>query len=286
MNIKEEFIPLTNDLLFKETLSHKDNREALIDFINSVTNISKKVIRRNLIVKYESVLEKSKLSDKNLRGDVIIECDDYIINLECYSDFDINSLLKSTSYIMRIFSTQLDRGTPYNNMDNVIQVNIIEKDDTKMMNDFINEFYLTNKKTNEILFKDKFFIKYYNLEKLRDGSYNEISDEVKWMKFISAKTKSDREKISRESRVMESMNKWVEEYINDEKTKKLFGEWSEYIALNKGIKKGLKEGMEQGKKEGALEKSLEIAKYLKNMNYNIEEIIKITKLTKEEIEEL
>ena len=77
---------------------------------------------------------------------------------------------------------------------------------------------------------------------------------------------------------MEKLNNWIDEYINDEKTKKLFGEWGEYIALNKGIKKG--------KKEGAIENNLKIAKKLKEMNYEVEEIIKITELSKEEIENL
>ena len=194
----KEFIPLTNDLLFKEAMAHIDNREALIDFLKCTTNINEEVIRNNLVVKYESVVDKTKIKDKSFRGDINIRFSNYYINLEGYSKFDKNSLAKSTSYIMRIFSTQLDRGERYDNLDSMIQINIIENDETG-------------------IFKD---------------------------------------------------------YINDEKTKKIFGMWGENIAHDKGYRKGKKE------------QAIEIAKTLKEKGFNTSDIIEITKLSKEEIDRL
>ena len=111
---EQEFLSLSDDLMFKETFAHPDNRDKLIYFLSCFTEFNKEYLERtNIKVEYESILTKSKRNDKNLRGDVIIKFDKYIINLEAYSTFDKDSLNKSISYIMRIFSTQLDRGKDY-----------------------------------------------------------------------------------------------------------------------------------------------------------------------------
>ena len=108
MNVSEKYyLSLSDDLLFKEALTHPDNRDKLIYFLSVFTEFNKEYLEGvNLCVEYESVLTKTKRSDASLRGDVIIKFDNYIINLEDYSTFDNNSLNKSMSYIMRIFSTQ------------------------------------------------------------------------------------------------------------------------------------------------------------------------------------
>ena len=49
---------------------------------------------------------------------------------------------------------------------------------------------------------------------------------------------------------------------------------------------GKEEGKEEGKKEGKEERSIEIAKKMKDKNKEIEEIIELTGLSKEEIEKL
>jgi len=267
----KEFIPLTNDLLFKEAMAHIDNREALIDFLKCTTDISEEVIRKNLVVKYESVLDKTKIKDKNLRSDVDIRFSNYYINLEGYSNFDNNSLAKSTSYIMRIFSTQLDRGERYDNLDSMIQINIIENDETGLFKDYVNEYYITNSKDieNRIL-PDKFMIKYYNLDKLKERTYNGLTEELRWIKFIGAKSREERKEIAKGNRLMVKMDNWVEEYINDEKTKKIFGEWGENIAHDKGYRKGKKE----------------VAQKLLKMNMPIQDIINVTNFTEEEIKKL
>lgn len=65
-------------------------------------------------------------------------------------------------------------------------------------------------------------------------------------------------------------------------------------ATNKGLREGMEKGLEQGREEGMKQgieqgekrKSTEIAKELLKENMPIEKIAKITKLSKEEIEQL
>ncbi len=53
-----------------------------------------------------------------------------------------------------------------------------------------------------------------------------------------------------------------------------------------GVNIGRKEGKKEGKQEGRLEKAIEMAKVMKNDGRTIEEIMRYTKLSKEQIEKL
>ena len=73
-------------------------------------------------------------------------------------------------------------------------------------------------------------------------------------------------------------NEWINKYVNDEETKELLAKWSDYIAENKGYEEGIEEGSKQ--------KAYEIAKNMLEENISIESIVKFTKLSIEEIEQL
>ena len=65
-------------------------------------------------------------------------------------------------------------------------------------------------------------------------------------------------------------NKQCEEYVNDEQTKKIFADWADYVAENKGIRK---------------EKIL-IAQNLLKLNIAKKDIAKATGLSMKEIQSL
>ncbi len=65
-------------------------------------------------------------------------------------------------------------------------------------------------------------------------------------------------------------NKQCEEYVNDEQTKKIFADWADYVAENKG----------------ALKKTYEIAKNMLNLNISKKDIAKATGLSMKEIKSL
>ena len=89
-------------------------------------------------------------------------------------------------------------------------------------------------------------------------------------------------------------NEWINKYVNDEETKELLAKWSDYIAENKGYEEGKEEGIEEGRiegraegiEEGSKQRAYEIAKNMLEENISIEAIVKFTKLSIEEIEQL
>ncbi len=69
-------------------------------------------------------------------------------------------------------------------------------------------------------------------------------------------------------------DKQYEEYINDEQTKKIFADWADYIAENKGIRKGETLGIQK------------IAQNMLNDNVDLKMIKKYTGLSMKEIKSL
>ena len=48
------------------------------------------------------------MREKNVRGDIIVEFDDTTVNIEAYTNFNMNSLDKSLYYVMRIQASKLE----------------------------------------------------------------------------------------------------------------------------------------------------------------------------------
>ena len=127
LTTKEMPTSLENDLLFKEILTHPKNRDKLIYFLACFTNFTEDYLnKQNLKVYYEHTFLKTKLQDKALRGDILIEFNDLKINIECYSNFDVASFDKSLMYVMRIYATSLERGENYKSSHQVLGINLID----------------------------------------------------------------------------------------------------------------------------------------------------------------
>jgi len=283
MILEKEKVHMSSDLLFKEILCHEDNREKLIHFLKLITDIDEKNIRSNLSVQYESVLKKTKLNEKAYRADIIIKFDNYVINLESYSYFNESSFRKSTNYIMRIYSTLSKPGIESDHLQSVIQINLIDNVKMKFDPSIISEYYIIN--GNNIDYRkisDEFKIKYYRIDKAKKVPYNELDEEIRWIRFLGAQSSEERRKISEGDELLMELNDWVEKFVNDEEIKEYYGKWAEEIALEKGKEIGKNEGKKEGKKES----KKEIAKRMKEENLSIELISKITDLSDEEIKNL
>ena len=262
-------VSLTNDIIFKEALTSSENRDILIDFLNTVTGISKSVIEKDLIILNER-LPKNNYYEKNMYGDVLVRFDKYVVNLEMYTYFNKVLLNKSFCYSVKIFSGELKEGDNYIDISKVIQVNLVNNIKGK----FKSQYVLSDiEDPEDKIMVEEFIIKIYRIDNIKDKN-NNLSREEKWMKFISAKTSEERAKISKGDRYLEKMNKWVDKYILSEADEKMFLDWK-----RQGYDEAIRE-------EGAEQKNIEIAKILKEKGYDISEIIDITKLSEEEINKL
>ena len=264
---------LLNDMLFKESLSDPHNRNFLIRLISLVTDFKEDYLKKqNLDVNYEKTIDKTKLNDKSFRADIIIKFDHYIINLESYTTFNNLALDKSLSYVMRIFSTQLNKGEFYDILESVIQINFISEDKTEMGNKLINTYTLANVEYPHNILSDKFIIKLINVDKIPEKSYTKDEEELlKVLNFIKAKNYEERKEVAKGDELLKDFNEWLNKYMYNEETLEFYHNWDLAIAKDAGYTEGEKSS------------KLEIAKNLLKLDTPINDIVKATGLTEKEV---
>ena len=113
---------------------------------------------------------------------------------------------------------------------------------------------------------DKLLEWLYFLENPKSEEVKKIMDENEGVK----KAKEKLEEISQDE-IMQRINDW-----------KVMGEYREFTKE----KRAREEGIQKGKEEGKRAEKMEIAKKMKKENADIEFIMKVTELSKEEIENL
>ena len=137
---------------------------------------------------------------------------------------------------------------------------------------------------------DKFELDIIELSKI-NGRENEKDQLLDWLIFLE---NPESERVTRKMEENENLKEAVEKLdriSEDEKMQRIIelrekAIRDEHAIYDKGLDDGIEKGIQKGKEKGAREKQIEIAKSMLKENMDIEIIIKITGLTKEEIEKL
>ena len=137
---------------------------------------------------------------------------------------------------------------------------------------------------------DKFELDIIELSKI-NGRENEKDQLLDWLIFLE---NPESEMVTRKMEENENLKEAVEKLdriSEDEKMQRIIelrekAIRDEHAIYDKGLDDGIEKGIQKGKEKGAREKQIEIAKSMLKENMDIEIIIKITGLTKEEIEKL
>ena len=162
------------------------------------------------------------------------------------------------------------------------------------MSKFDIRFYLQNaikySITKRLILTDKFELDIIELLKIK-GRENEKDQLLDWLIFLE---NPESERVARKMEENENLKEAVEKLdriSEDEKMQRIIelrekAIRDEHAIYDKGVDDGIEKGIQKGKEKGAREKQIEIAKSMLKENMDIEIIIKITGLTKEEIEKL
>lgn len=223
-----------------------------------------------------------------MRGDLIVIVDNnLLVDLEMYTQFTKSSLTKSKQYIMRIYSTQLNRGDDYNKVKKVTQINFANQVKIKIEEEVIIENYFISKELS-----DDFELDIARLDLIDKKGYNLSKNFKRILKFLKAKSHEEREKIAKGDEILMDLNAWLEEYKSDEGLREFFDakRWAKFEGhsegLEEGLAEGLEKGLEQGLEQGANKKTIEIAKKMLQETTDLAFISRITELSLEEIKKI
>lgn len=282
---------LKNDIIFTAFFARKGNEEFLIDFLQSILKIEIKKIK----IREEVNLEKLSVGEKGGRLDIQAELNEgTIVNIEMQMKNLHNIENRTTLYGAKVLAREEARGKNYNDIKNVIMINILNYELTEF-EEYVSEtvVVLDKHREYEIIKGMKWY--FIELPKFRKAHPNMDEKLNQWLAFIDDNDRGKIKMAEKKNKTLEKARKEMTYLTGDEEIRRLAElrekwemDWNSSMDYSKreGIREGIKEGKKEGIKEGAKEKNLENAKKMREEKIPIETIMKITKLTQEEIENL
>ena len=191
-------------------------------------------------------------------------------------------------YLSKMYSQNIKKGHDYFEANKCIAILFTDFDVKRLKN---IEKYMTKWNFREEEYYDSILtdsLEIYIIELPKVKKYSEGKKLDTWVNFI---IKSGDIDMSTVEEPLKKAKKVLEEISQDEHERYLADLREKYVldqnnlvrtGYDCGFEQGIKEGIEQGSKK----QLVEIAKEMKRKNYTNEEIEKITKLSKEEIEKL
>lgn len=270
---------LKNDIIFQTFFARKGNEEFLIDFLNALLNKNIKKIE----IRDEVNLERLSRDEKGGRLDLQAKVEDgTIISIEMQLRNEYNFQERTTLYGGKVISRETERGTDYEDINQVIMINILG------FNLLDVEDYIS--KTAIVLDKHREYevltgMKWYFIELPKFRKQNPDMDEKinQWLVFIDDYNKELVKVAEKKNETLKKARIEMNYLTGDAEVRRLAElrekwEMDRISAINHATR--------VGKEEGAKEKAIQIAKEMLNESISVETIMKLTKLSKEEIEKI
>ena len=308
-----ERLSMKSDIVFKAFFSR--NEKFLKSFLSAILGENVKIKKVMHDVRLEQLTKEMKYGVLDL--DVELESGE-LLNVEMQLRDNHNIEERTTFYASKKIVEQLEPKGKYEDLKKVIVIAILNYSFIKS-HQYVTETVRVAKVDKEYEINNTVKYYYIELEKFRNQNPNMEEKINQWLAFIDMErgdllemakeknkeikeatdayevlTGNDEIKRIAEIRLMSELEKQsalatarakgTEEGLKQGKKEGLKRGKEE--GLKQGKEEGLKQGKEEGLKQGKEEGLKEIAKRMRNKGINIEEIMELTKLSKEEIEKL
>ena len=284
-NKKIKRYPPKMDIIFQAIFGEVGSENITKDFLEKI--LKRKIEKISL--DKNPILRRELKDDKLGVLDIITELDGKEkCNIEMKLIDKNNIIERMLYYWSKMYTRQIKAGDDYNKLEKTIVI-LIADFNIKGLEEV--EYHSTWKiiETNsakKLILTDKFELDIIELSKIK-GRENEKDQLLDWLIFLE---NPESERVTRKMEENENLKEAVEKLdriSKDEKMQRIIELREKAIRDEHAIyAKGVDDGIEEGKAKGAREKQIEIAKSMLKENMDIEMIIKITGLTKQEIEKL
>ena len=282
-----EIIPLTFDYVFTAIFNNPNNIDIIESFLSCYFEIPIEELKGKVTIIPRELELESKLV-KNKQVDLLLDLKGEKINIELSNQPTIGIINRNIVYACNIHSRQLKYGdNHYANIEKTIQINL----NNKHTNDTLKETYFFRNEKGKIL-SEKFQIDMVDMVIGVNTCYtNSETKLARWCKALTAKTEEEfKEAIGdgiMEENVKDKLVDEVNKYSNDFETIALYSAYSkEDLENNTLLIYTRREAEQKGIKQGKEQSKMEIAKNMLKKDMSINDIIEITGLTKEQLEEL
>ena len=277
---EERYISLLTDFGFKRIFGTKPNKDLLIDFLNSLFN-GEQVVKDVTFLNSEHVGDVH--TDRKAIFDVYCENEKgekFIVEMQnAYQTYFKDRSLYYATFPIR---EQAQKGEGWNyKLKHVYVVALLNYDmsDPAFSDDTINhDIGLLDKQTHRV-FNDKLTFKYVEISKFNKRIEELKTNYDKWLFILKNLSRLDRQPEYLQTAVFNRL------FAEAEIAKFTRAELREYEDSLKAYR-DIKNSLDSAKQEGKKDKAIEIAKNLLEMGMSIDNIMKATGLSQEEIAKL
>ena len=288
-NKKIRRYPPKMDIIFQAIFGEVGSENITKDFLEKILKrkIEKISLDKNPILRRELKDDKLGVLDIVTELDGKEKC-----NIEMQLIDKNNIIERMLYYWSKMYTRQIKAGDDYKKLEKTIVI-LIADFNIKGLEEV--EYHSTWKiiETNSVkklILTDKFELDIIELSKIK-GRENEKDQLLDWLIFLE---NPESERVARKMEENENLKEAVEKLdriSEDEKMQRIIelrekAIRDEHAIYDKGLDDGIEKGIQKGKEKGAKEEKIKIVKSMLKENMDIEIIIKITGLTKEEIEKL
>ena len=283
-----------NDIVF-QSLFNQNNEKITKAFVQAL--IEQKV--EKIVINQDKELLRERPDDKLGILDLQVDVNDNEkIDVEIQLIEKKNFADRLLYYFSRLYAEGIKRGDSYDKAKKVVLIAIIDfkLDLTKEITEIETEWKLREQNRPELTLTNSIEIRIIELDKVRKFyGKNKDNKKAQWMLFLDDPNSKEVREIMEKNEEIKEATVVVKQMSEDEKMQRLAFLREKAIldekeivetATNKGLREGMEKGLAKGIEQGEKRKSTEIAKELLKENMPIEKIAKITKLSKEEIEQL
>ena len=274
--------PLLKDKVAKKLFTEKKvGLEYLRKIISLAIGIPMDMIDKDIKLIHPNIGVNKNIV--NSEADVILENNEFYVNLEINYYNNETSDIKNGLYLCHLLLRQVKKAKEYEALKKVYQINL-NSYDALGKEEFIYHSKLYEKKYH-IERSDFIEIIDINLEKLRQIDYNTLikSEDMTLEKALYLFVCDDIEKLNaiyEGDRLMKKLMKENEDLLKN------FDEMLYYDRDKMFLNACYEKGYDKGKQEARQERNIEIAKEMLNKGMKLKDIIDITGLTEKEIKEI
>ena len=268
-------------------------------------NITKKILKailkepiNKVDLSRNPILRRQKIKGKMGVLDVIAELNEKeMCDIEMQVGEQENIIKRILYYWARVYASNINKKEDYEVLKRTIAILIADFEIPGLKElGYYTDWKLIETQNRKVILTDAIEIVILELPKIyRLKETNNNNELLDWLYFLEdPSSKRVMDVMDNNEGIKEAKEK-LEEMSNDVVMQRL-AEYRESAiieeneirntALHKGREQGLKEGLKEGRKEGRKTEKLEIAKKMKELEVDVDIIIKSTGLSKEEIEKL
>jgi predicted transposase/invertase (TIGR01784 family) len=262
--------------------------------INKLSKINTDDVDFKNLIFLNPIINADTVGKKGLIMDIKLKTDKHLINIESQVQAQANFDKRLFFYITKLYPKDLNSGENYNQLKKVISISLLdykikEKSDYHDIGGYISYKYIDLPGN---------LVTYHTIQvpRILETQYDLNNKLHRLLLFLNKNTPKKLYKkvigmdevLQKIHNILDTTTKNKEEMEDYEMKLKAEMDYNNNVssAREEGREKGIEEGREKGRKEGIEKEKIEIAKKMKETKIAIEEIAKLTNMSKEKIMKL